>query len=252
MSAVQPFQFDGADVRVVTDEQGEPWFVLADLCRVLGIARTAVVAARLDDDVKGVCQTDTLGGRQSVTTVTEAGMYDVIVRSDSPAAKPFRRWVTHEVLPAIRKTGGYQVTELSPRQLAQLVIAEADRADRAEAVVAELEPKAQVADRLLDAGGDLAVADAAKALRSRAGVPMGRDRLFSLLHTLGWIYRGGDGRWHAKQTAIEVGRLSILPMSHYHPRTGELVLDPPAIRVTPKGLQYLLRHLTTAEIGAAS
>ena len=106
--------------------------------------------------------------------------------------------------------------------------------------VAELEPKAEVADRLLDADGDLSVRDAAQAL-TRAGVKVGATRLFAELDHRGWIKRaGGDRRYRVLQSAIETGYMSVLPASHYHPKTGVLVLDPPQPRVTPKGIQRLL------------
>lgn len=89
------------------EKDGEPWFVLTDVCRVLEIANNRNIAARLDDDEKGVQLVDTLGGPQEMTIVSEAGLYKVILRSDKPKAKPFMRWVTHDVLPSIRKHGGY-------------------------------------------------------------------------------------------------------------------------------------------------
>jgi DNA-damage-inducible protein D len=114
--------------------------------------------------------------------------------------------------------------------------------------VAELEPQAAVATKLLDADGDLAVADAAKML-TRAGIKTGGGRMFSTLEGKGWLYRArGDGRWRVAQTAIETGYMSVLPQSHYHPKTGELVLDPPQPRVTPKGLQRLLVDLDPGEV----
>ncbi|CPW40559.1 phage antirepressor KilAC domain-containing protein [Mycobacteroides abscessus] len=117
---------------------------------------------------------------------------------------------------------------------------QSERAELAEAKVAELEPKAEVADRLLDADGDLSVRDAAQAL-TRAGIKVGATRLFAELERRRWIKRGGeDGRWRVLQSAIETGYMSVLPQSHYHPKTGVLVLDPPQPRVTPKGIQRLL------------
>lgn len=100
-------------------------------------------------------------------------------------------------------------------------------------------PKVEVAERLLDATTDMSVQDAANDL-TRAGFKIGRQRLFALLQEKGWIFRGGDGAWRPYARVIESGRLSVLPSSHYHPRTGELVLDPPQVRVTPKGLQQIL------------
>lgn len=116
----------------------------------------------------------------------------------------------------------------------------ARRVEELTAKVAELEPKAEVADRLLESEGDLSVGDAAQAL-TRAGVKTGGGRLFKALEMRRWIYRAkGDGRWRVMQSAIEAGWMSVLPQSHYHPKTGVLVLDPPQPRVTPKGLQRLL------------
>lgn len=129
-TGILPFDFNGVQVRVVTIA-GEPWFVLADLCHALALSNPAVVARRLDDDMKGVSQVYTLGGNQSVTTVNEAGMYEVVIRSDKPEAATFRRWITGTVLPEIRKTGSYSapksieqrslelITELTERMQAQ-------------------------------------------------------------------------------------------------------------------------------------
>lgn len=107
---MQTFNYDNNQVRTVLQD-GEPWFVLKDVCNVLGIANDRNAAARLDNDERGVYQMDTLGGTQKMNIINEWGLYNIILRSDKPQAKPFRRWVTHEVLPAIRKTGSYTDTE---------------------------------------------------------------------------------------------------------------------------------------------
>lgn len=107
---MQTFNYDNNQVRTVMQD-GEPWFVLKDVCNVLGIANDRNVAARLDNDERGVYQMDTLGGTQKMNIINEWGLYNIILRSDKPQTKPFRRWVTHEVLPAIRKSGSYTDTE---------------------------------------------------------------------------------------------------------------------------------------------
>lgn len=109
--------FDEKPIRMIV-RRGEPWWVLKDITEVLGLSNSRMVADRLDDDEKGVSQTDTPGGKQEVTVVNEAGLYSVILRSDKPEAKRFRRWVTHEVLPAIRKTGRYSLTAEARRDSA--------------------------------------------------------------------------------------------------------------------------------------
>ena len=107
---IQIFNYNGKNVRTV-EKDGEPWFVLKDVCEVLGIAAHKVTARRLDADE--VCQTpltDSMGRSQSTCVINESGLYNVILRSDKPEAKPFRRWVTSEVLPSIRKHGTYMTS----------------------------------------------------------------------------------------------------------------------------------------------
>ncbi|WP_328632078.1 phage antirepressor KilAC domain-containing protein [Streptomyces sp. NBC_00356] len=114
----------------------------------------------------------------------------------------------------------------------------------AEARVAELEPAAHSWNTLASAEGDFAVADAAKILSRDPSIKTGRNRLFGMLHELGWAYvQNADHRYRANQYAIERRWLSELPQSHYHPRTGELVLDAPQLRVTVKGLNELHKRL---------
>jgi prophage antirepressor-like protein len=113
-SALVPFDFEGSQLRVFADERGDPWFVATDLCSVLGIGNPRQATTRLDADEKGVISTDTPGGVQAVATVNEPGLYTLILGSRKPEAKRFKRWVTHEVLPAIRRTGRYAVPGLAP------------------------------------------------------------------------------------------------------------------------------------------
>lgn len=99
------------------EKDGEPWWVLKDVCTILEIANQSNISARLDDDEKGVHQMDTPGGVQKVTVINESGLYNVIIRSDKPNAKAFRKWITSEVIPSIRKTGGYGVPHMSQSEL---------------------------------------------------------------------------------------------------------------------------------------
>lgn len=159
MSNIQIFNYQSNEVRTV-EMGGEPWFVLKDVCNILGVVNDRNVAARLDEDEKGVCQMDTLGGTQNVTVVSESGLYHVILRSDKPEAAPFRKWVTSEVLPSIRKNGGYIAgqEQLTPEELMAkaLMVAQKTLADR-EARISELTvqnnimaPKAEYFDELVD------------------------------------------------------------------------------------------------------
>lgn len=106
-----PFDFEGRQVRIITDVQGEPWFVAADVLSTISLDRKAL--ERLDDDEKGVNSIHTPGGIQEMTTVNEPGLYALVLGSRKAEAKRFKRWVTHEVLPAIRKTGSYAVPAMA-------------------------------------------------------------------------------------------------------------------------------------------
>lgn len=93
-------------VRTVMQD-GEPWFVAADVCKALELGNTAQALSKLDDDEKGIISNDTPGGKQKMSTVNEPGLYSLVLGSRKPEAKNFKRWITHEVIPTIRKTGGY-------------------------------------------------------------------------------------------------------------------------------------------------
>jgi DNA-damage-inducible protein D len=118
-----------------------------------------------------------------------------------------------------------------------------ERADQAERDVEALAPAAAAWDHLASGDGDWSSADAAKILSRDPSIKTGERRLFATLAGWGWIYRGGDGAWRAKQAQVDCGRLSEIPKTHYHPKTGELVLDPPQVRIKPKGLVEIHRKM---------
>lgn len=116
MNEIQIFNYNDNQVRAVIKDN-EPWFVLKDVCEVLGISKYRDTADRLDSDERGPVRVDTLGGAQDVIAVNESGLYNVIMRSDKPQAKPFRKWVTAEVLPSIRKHGAYMTADTIQRAI---------------------------------------------------------------------------------------------------------------------------------------
>lgn len=160
MNNIQIFKYENNDVRTV-EMNGEPWFVLKDVCGVLGLSNHKVTAQRLDrDEVSQTYLTDSIGRKQETTVINESGLYSVILRSDKPEAKPFRKWVTSEVLPSIRKNGGYIAgqEQLSPEELMAkaLLVANKTLAER-EARISELTvqntimlPKAEYFDELVN------------------------------------------------------------------------------------------------------
>lgn len=242
MTALGLFDYGHQEIRTVTID-GEPWFVLADVVAALGLARSAsAVVDRLDD---GVRQTypirDSLGREQRATIVSEPGLYEVVIRSDAPNARDFRRWITSEVIPSIRRSGSYELAPALPQSYAEALRELAQSVEAREQLTAEvtqLTPRAEAWDELASAEGDYEVADAAKIL-ARAGVETGRQRLFDQLAAMNWIYRAPSGKWKARQTAVDSGYLAEKPQSHHHPRTGELVLDPPQVRVKLRGIERL-------------
>ena len=233
-----PFEYGGQQVRVI-DRDGEPWFVLADLCKVLELARPSRVAMRIADDMKGAHQVSTPGGSQEMTIVNEPGMYEVVIRSDKPEAALFRRWITNEVLPSIRRTGSYSTTPaLTDDQIvAQALAITTARIESLTARLALAEPKAAAFDRWLSSNINYSVGHVAKAL-SMAGVPMGRTRLFTKMQDLGWVFRNHQGQWEPYQTQIKTERLAVKLGSQLNTRTGEQFATV-TVRITPKGAAKL-------------
>jgi len=237
MSALEVFQYADREVRTVSVD-GEVWFVLADICGVLGVANVGNVAARLDEADIRQADISSGGQRRAVTIVSESGMYEVVIRSDKPEARRFRWWVTHEVIPAIRRTGVYAVE--TPEQLmARAVVQAQEIIARKDEQIAVLAPMAEAWEEIADAGTDYAVRDVAPML-SRAGIETGPQRLFDTLHELGWIYRGEKQRWTPYARAVDAGLLKVRAMAPYRDRdTGGLVPSAPQVRVTPKGVERL-------------
>ncbi len=165
MNGLQIFTYNGNEVRTV-QKDGEPWWVLKDVCEVLGISKYRDTAARLEDDEREPIRVDTLGGAQEMLCVNESGLYNVIIRSDKPEAKPFRKWVTSEVLPSIRRHGAYMTPEtleaaiLNPDLLIRLCTALKDEQDKNKALQAAnstlavdnqiMKPKADYFDEIVD------------------------------------------------------------------------------------------------------
>ena len=238
------FTYQDRQIRTVAID-GEPWFVLADVCRVIDVDHIATVRKRLPDGVVSNHPiSDSLGRTQQATIVNEAGLYRVVLRSDKPEAEPFIEWVTSDVLPTIRKTGQYgsgvdMLAALPSSQLLLMASEAAKKAEEATAALAIAAPKADRWDDLVAAAGTYGVGDVAKLLASRLNVEIGRTRLFGKLEEHGWIYRQG-GCWHTKQWAVEQG---LIGTRANHPvtnlKTGELRAVDPTVRITGKGLDKL-------------
>lgn len=197
MKEMQIFNYHNNQVRTI-QKDGEPWFVLKDVCSILEINNNRMAADRLDADEKGVSQIDTLGGKQSMTVINESGLYNVILRSDKPEAKPFRKWVTSEVLPSIRKTGVYISPQIDSNMLFQLAEAMAAKEKEIQALTAENEcqrlmiaesaPKLQYLDTILSSPGTVATTQIA------ADYGMSARKLNKILNEAG-LQHNVNGQW---------------------------------------------------------
>lgn len=249
MTNITPFSYEDHEVRVL-DVNGEPWFVLADLCKVLALSNPAVVAKRLDEADVSQTYISSGGQRRAMTIVAEPGLYDVVVRSDSPAAKPFRRWVTHEVLPMIRQRGGYLTPEAAEEALTDpdfiirlatdLKRARAEREAMA-AYARELEPKAANYDRFLSGDGAYSIGAVAKILgRSQ-------NKLFDELRNAGVLIAKGAMR----NTPYQKYMHHFTVRAHDYTRSDGTVGTSYTTKVQPSGLAFIQAKLgIVAEVTA--
>lgn len=200
-------------IRVI-EIDGEPWFVLKDVCAALEIARGARIAERLEkDEVRQTYITDSLGRQQETTIINESGMYSVILRSDKPKAKPFRRWVTHEVVPSIRKTGSYSIAQDSymiddPVERAKRWIEERQERDKLAAQIEADKPKVIFSDAVSASTSTILIGDLAKILKQN-GVNIGQKRLFEWMREHGYLIKSGNSKNMPTQRSMEMGLFEV-------------------------------------------
>lgn len=192
MNQLQVFNFTGKDVRVVVKD-GHPWWVAKDVSELLGFRMASDFTRTLDDDEKDTQIVRTPGGNQEVTIINESGLYSAILKSRKPEAKQFKRWVTHEVLPAIRKTGMYATDELldDPELLIQAVTKlkeEREVRRQLEAQVKSDRPKVLFADSVTASPTSILVGELAKMLKQN-GFDIGEKRLFEWMRKQGYLIK---------------------------------------------------------------
>lgn len=254
-NSVQLFEYSGHEVRSILIDN-EPWFIASDVARVLEYRAAPDMTRRIDDEDKGYAKVRTPGGEQELSILNESGLYDAVFRSNAEGAKKFKRWVTAEVLPAIRKSGSYSASPQVPQSYAEALrelASNVEARELAEARAKELEAPARSWSVLAEAHGDYSVDEAAKMLSRDERITTGRTRLFNFMESLGWIYRHGSrNRWHAYQSQVDVGRLvQKMSAAFLNTRTGEMENPAPTIRVTAKGLEELHKRILEAQEVAA-
>nr|DAG02676.1 MAG TPA: repressor domain protein [Myoviridae sp. ctCpP1] len=251
---IQTFNFNNATLRTLTDENGDPWFVAKDVCDILEISNNRDAISQLDNDEKNtVVIPDGIPGNPNKTIISEPGLYKLIMRSRKPEAREFQRWITHEVLPTIRKTGGYiPATEADSDEdilakavlIAQKTIDLKNRQLQAkDARIMELEPKAQALDAFTNVEDKLLVRDAAKIL-SNAGTVISEKQLREWMNDNDWIYKA-NGSWHATARHCTAGHLvMVMSTNHGTKADGTTSAFPPTVRITRKGLTLLHKRLS--------
>lgn len=235
-------------IRALVDSQGAPAFVAKDVCLALGIGKYRDAVSTIDDDERGSVLVDTPGGKQQMTTVTEPGFYKLVMRSRKPEAKAFQRWVTHEVLPALRRDGGYMVArdETPEQTMARAVLLAQATIDRQKSRIAGLEaeneemrPKALFADAVAASDGTCLIGEFAKMLRQN-GVSIGQNRLFATLREDGYLGKAGQNRNVPTQRSMELGLFRIKETAITH-SDGHVTINRTP-KLTGKGQRYFLER----------
>lgn len=254
---IQPFDFKGHKVRTLTFETGQTWWVLKDVCEVLGIRNATDVAKRLDQDEVTRFNLGGLSGQSNI--VNETGLYRIVLRSDKPEAKEFQRWVTHDVLPSIRRHGAYMSEAVVERtltdpdyliRLATQIKDERAARFRAERQLEAQKPKVLFADAVSAAHTDILVGDLAKILKGN-GVDVGGTRLFAWMREHGYLMKAGTAKNMPTQRAMELGLFHVKETTVVHADGHTTVNKTP--KVTGKGQAYFIsRFLRGEDLGVAA
>lgn len=260
---IRKFDFRGTSLRTLTDEAGEPWFVAKDVCDVLGYTNASkAINDHVDQEDKLNNESLSSLGQRGGWLVNESGLYSLVLSSKLPTAKEFKRWVTHEVLPQIRRTGGYIPTSESDSDediMARAVLVAQKTIERKnqqlqakDAQIKVLEPKARFADAVAASDGTCLVGELAKMLRQN-GMDIGQNRLFRLLQADGYLGKSGSNRNVPTQRAMDLGLFRIKETTVTHADGHTTVSRTP--KVTGKGQRYFIdrywgRTQPTLEAGA--
>lgn len=243
---LQVFSYEGNEVRTVRQGDETLW-VLKDVCEALGLSDTNKVAERLDGDELTRIKFVSGGQTREMYTVSESGLYNVILRSDKPDAKRFKRWVTHEVLPSIRRHGAY----LTPAKLEEmmndpdawikmLTALKDERAakERLQLEAAKNEPKVIFADAVSVSDGTILIGELAKILKGN-GIEIGQNRLFEKLRQDGYLIKRQGTDYNAPtQRAMELGLFRVKETAITH-SDGHVTISK-TTKVTGKGQQYFI------------
>lgn len=252
---IQKFDFKGAALRTLTDEAGEPWFVLKDCMSILDLGNpTETVKMFYKDEFSTTEVIDSIGRRQQTYIISEPGLYRLVMKSRKPEAKEFQRWVTHEVLPSIRKHGGYMAGQerMTPEQmaLAGMRWLQSKVDEQAKQLKAQ-EGKVLFANAVETARTSILVGDFAKILKGN-GIDIGPRRLFAWLREHGWLIKAKGSSWNMPtQKAMDLHLFEIKETTISHSDGHTTINKTP--KMTGKGQTYFAKLFLakpTQEAGA--
>lgn len=257
MNAVAIFNnAEFGSVRVIEGQVGELWFVAKDVAEGLGYSEAsnpARLLGNVPEEWKGVKRIHTPGGEQDMLTLSEQGLYFFLARSDKPAALPFQKWLAGDVLPSIRRTGGYlhaRQDENPEAILARAVLVAQDTIKRMESKTLELEgrieadrPKVLFAEALDVSEDTISIGNLAKMLNQN-GIDIGQNRLFEWLRNRGWLMSNGHDKNNPTQRGMDAGYFVILERTINKPN-GEVMITA-TTRVTGKGQRYFINKFLEA------
>ena len=226
------------EIRTVTID-GEPMFCLRDVCRALGLSQASKVRERLEEKGVNIIPTLTTGGEQSLLYINESNLYKTIFQSRKKSAERFTDWVTSEVLPAIRKTGSYQMKAPQGKELLALAVLEAQKTIEAQtAEIERMKPKEIFADAVAASHTSILIGDLAKLLRQN-GVETGQRRLFDWLRENGYLIKRKGSDWNMPtQRSMELGLFEVKESTVNNP-DGSVRINR-TTKVTGKGQQYFI------------
>ena len=239
---VQRFDFKGAALRTLTDENGEPWFIAKDVCDILGTDTRDLHKILEPDEITNVDSIHIAqNGGKAPLIISEPGLYRLVMKSRKPEAKEFQRWVTHEVLPSIRRHGAYMTRQTLDKALTSpdFLIQLATKLKEEQKKVKELEPKARFADAVAASDGTCLIGELAKMLRQN-GLDIGQNRLFEILRQDGYLGKTGSNRNVPTQKAMNLGLFRIKETAVTH-SDGHVTINRTA-KVTGKGQTYFVER----------
>ena len=247
---IQVFNYDSAEMRII-EQNDEPWFVAKDVCDILQLTNAREAIKALDDDERGSVRisdgTSPKGGNPNVNVINESGLYALIMRSNKPEAKKFRKWVTKEVLPAIRKHGMYatpqKVEEMlrDPDTMIQVLQALKAEREKVKALTAQAEenrPKVIFAEAVDASKDSILVGNLAKLL-TQNGIKIGQNRLFAWLRDHGYLCSCKGERWNIpQQQYVDQGLFELKKTVVNNPDGSTRVTH--TTKVTGKGQIYFI------------